>query len=84
MATHVKTAIVGTGFSGLGMAHRLLDDGDRDFVVFERESDIGGTWRDNSYPGCACDVPSNLYSWSFAQNPTWSRSFSRQRRSTRT
>ncbi|MEH3055213.1 MAG: NAD(P)/FAD-dependent oxidoreductase [Patulibacter minatonensis] len=78
MATHVKTVIVGTGFSGLGMAHQLLKDGDRDFVVFERESDVGGTWRDNSYPGCACDVPSNLYSWSFAQNPTWSRSFSRQ------
>jgi cation diffusion facilitator CzcD-associated flavoprotein CzcO len=78
MATHVKTAIVGTGFSGLGMAHRLRHDGNRDFVIFERERDIGGTWRDNSYPGCACDVPSNLYSWSFAQNPTWSRSFSRQ------
>lgn len=78
MATHVKTAIIGTGFSGLGMAHRLRADGDRDFVVLERESDVGGTWRDNSYPGCACDVPSNLYSWSFAQNPTWSRSFSRQ------
>jgi len=42
------------------------------------KTDIGGTWRDNSYPGCACDVPSNLYSWSFAQNPTWSRSFSKQ------
>ncbi len=78
MSTHVKTAIVGTGFSGLGMAHRLLKDGDRDFVVLERAQDVGGTWRDNSYPGCACDVPSNLYSWSFAQNPTWSRSFSRQ------
>ena len=78
MATHVKTVIVGTGFSGLGMAHQLRQDGDRDFVVFEREGDVGGTWRDNSYPGCACDVPSNLYSWSFAQNPTWSRSFSKQ------
>jgi cation diffusion facilitator CzcD-associated flavoprotein CzcO len=78
MATHVKTVIVGTGFSGLGMAHRLRADGDRDFVVLERAQDVGGTWRDNSYPGCACDVPSNLYSWSFAQNPTWSRSFSRQ------
>ncbi|MDO9396622.1 MAG: NAD(P)/FAD-dependent oxidoreductase [Herbiconiux sp.] len=76
--THVKTAVLGTGFSGLGMAYRLLQDGERDFVVLEKADDIGGTWRDNSYPGCACDVPSNLYSWSFAQNPTWSRSFSKQ------
>ncbi len=75
---HVKTAVLGTGFSGLGMAYRLLEDGEQDFVVLEKADDVGGTWRDNSYPGCACDVPSNLYSWSFAQNSTWSRSFSKQ------
>ncbi|MDQ8044306.1 MAG: NAD(P)/FAD-dependent oxidoreductase [Patulibacter sp.] len=75
---HVKIAVLGSGFSGLGMAYRLLQDGERDFVVLEKADDIGGTWRDNSYPGCACDVPSNLYSWSFALNPTWSRSFSKQ------
>jgi cation diffusion facilitator CzcD-associated flavoprotein CzcO len=76
--TRVKIAVLGTGFSGLGMAYRLRQDGERDFVVLEKADDIGGTWRDNSYPGCACDVPSNLYSWSFALNPTWSRSFSKQ------
>src|SRR3712207_7276694 len=49
-----------------------------DFVIFERAGDVGGTWRDNSYPGCACDVQSHLYSYSFAPNPEWSHSFSRQ------
>src|SRR5581483_11567173 len=49
-----------------------------DFVVLERAATVGGTWRDNSYPGCTCDVPSHLYSFSFALNPDWTRSFSRQ------
>jgi cation diffusion facilitator CzcD-associated flavoprotein CzcO len=71
-------AIVGTGFAGLGMAVRLLQSGVRDLVVLERADDVGGTWRDNSYPGCTCDVPSHLYSFSFAPNPAWSRSFSPQ------
>jgi len=75
---HVRVAIVGTGFSGLGMAIRLKQQGSDDFVVFERAGDIGGTWRDNTYPGCACDVPSHLYSFSFAPNPDWSHSFSPQ------
>ncbi|MCB9599885.1 MAG: NAD(P)/FAD-dependent oxidoreductase [Sandaracinus sp.] len=70
------TAIVGTGFSGLGMAMRLADAGDRDFVIFEKASSVGGTWRENHYPGCACDVPSHLYSFSFAPNPRWSRAYS--------
>src|SRR3954452_10216827 len=73
-----RIAIVGTGFSGLGMAIRLKQEGVEDFVVFERADDVGGTWRDNTYPGCQCDVPSHLYSFSFAPNPGWSRTFSRQ------
>src|ERR1700733_13037443 len=75
---HVEIAIAGAGFSGLGMAIALRREGIEDFVVLERASDLGGTWRDNSYPGCACDVPSHLYSYSFAPNPDWSRAFSSQ------
>lgn len=75
---HVRVAIIGTGFAGLGLAIKLREAGEHDFVVFERADEVGGTWRDNTYPGCACDVPSNLYSFSFAQNPNWSRSFSPQ------
>ncbi len=75
---HVHVAIIGSGFSGLGAAIRLKQEGVHDFVILERANDVGGTWRDNSYPGCACDVPSNLYSFSFAPNPDWSRAFSPQ------
>lgn len=77
--THHRVIVVGSGFSGLGMAIRLRRQGITDFVVLERAGDVGGTWRDNSYPGCACDVPSHLYSFSFAPNPAWSRRFSGQR-----
>ncbi len=76
--THHRIAIVGTGFSGIGMAIRLLREGETDFVLLERAPDIGGTWRDNTYPGCRCDVPSHLYSFSFAPNPNWSSTFSPQ------
>jgi cation diffusion facilitator CzcD-associated flavoprotein CzcO len=76
--TEVGVCIVGSGFSGLGMAISLLRDGVDDFVVLERAGDVGGTWRDNTYPGCACDVPSHLYSFSFEPNPTWTRTFSPQ------
>ncbi|MFI5037782.1 MAG: flavin-containing monooxygenase, partial [Solirubrobacterales bacterium] len=76
--SHHRIAIVGSGFSGLGMAVRLKQEGIHDFVVLERAEDLGGTWRDNNYPGCACDVPSHLYSFSFAPNPDWSRTFSPQ------
>jgi cation diffusion facilitator CzcD-associated flavoprotein CzcO len=76
--THFDVAIIGTGFAGLGMAIRLKQEGLDDFVVLERAADLGGTWRDNTYPGCQCDVPSHLYSFSFAPNPNWSRAFSRQ------
>lgn len=70
--------IVGAGFAGLGMAVRLKRAGIEDFAVLERATEVGGTWRDNSYPGCQCDVPSNLYSFSFAPNPGWTRTYSRQ------
>jgi cation diffusion facilitator CzcD-associated flavoprotein CzcO len=73
-----RVAIVGTGFSGLGMAIRLKQQGMEDFIVLERAEDVGGTWRDNTYPGCQCDVPSHLYSLSFAPNPGWTRTYSHQ------
>src|ERR671930_472180 len=73
-----SVVIVGTGFSGLGMAIKLKEAGIDDFVVLEKDADLGGTWRDNTYPGCACDVPSLMYSFSFEQNPNWSRMFAEQ------
>lgn len=76
--TDFHTLIVGTGFAGLGMAIRLKEEGQNDFAILERAADVGGTWRDNNYPGCACDVQSHLYSFSFEQNPGWSRMFARQ------
>jgi cation diffusion facilitator CzcD-associated flavoprotein CzcO len=76
--SHTRVAIIGTGFGGLGAAIALLRSGRRDFVILERADSVGGTWRDNTYPGCACDVPSHLYSFSYAPNPGWSRSFSPQ------
>lgn len=75
---HVRVAVIGSGFGGLGAAVRLRREGITDFVVLERRDSVGGTWRDNSYPGCACDVPSHLYSFSFAPNPQWPRTFSGQ------
>ncbi|MGW7437946.1 flavin-containing monooxygenase [Streptomyces sp. NPDC054849] len=75
---HVRVAVIGSGFSGLGAAVRLRREGITDFVVLERADAVGGTWRDNSYPGCACDVPSHLYSFSFAPHPDWPRTFSGQ------
>jgi cation diffusion facilitator CzcD-associated flavoprotein CzcO len=74
----VDTVVIGTGFSGLGMAIQLKRDGRNDFVVLEKADDVGGTWRDNTYPGCACDIQSHMYSFSFEQNPDWTRSFSPQ------
>jgi cation diffusion facilitator CzcD-associated flavoprotein CzcO len=75
---HHRVAIIGSGFAGLGMAIRLKREGIDDFVVLERGDDVGGTWRENTYPGCQCDVPSHVYSFSFMPNPDWSRTYSHQ------
>jgi cation diffusion facilitator CzcD-associated flavoprotein CzcO len=77
-STHVEHLIIGAGFAGLCAAIKLQEDGETDFLVVEKASDVGGTWRDNTYPGAACDVPSQLYSYSFATNPDWSSSYSPQ------
>src|SRR4051812_49702514 len=66
---HVRVGIIGAGFAGLGAAIRLKREGVDDFVVWERDADVGGTWWANTYPGCQCDIPSHLYSFSFAPNP---------------
>ena len=73
-----RVAIIGTGFGGLGMGARLLQAGIDTFTIFEKADRVGGTWRDNTYPGAACDVPSHLYSLSFVPNPEWSRKFPTQ------
>jgi cation diffusion facilitator CzcD-associated flavoprotein CzcO len=70
--------IIGSGFGGIGMAIALQRAGVDDFVILEKARDVGGVWRDNSYPGAACDVPSHLYSFSFEPNPDWSRMFASQ------
>jgi cation diffusion facilitator CzcD-associated flavoprotein CzcO len=75
---HHRVAIVGSGFAGLGMAVKLKQAGIEDFVVLERSGEVGGTWHVNTYPGCQCDIPSHLYSFSFAPNPDWSRTYSLQ------
>ena len=77
LPAEIDVAIIGGGFSGLAMAHELQRAG-REYVILERAQDVGGTWRDNTYPGCGCDVPSHVYSLSFALNPDWSNTFSRQ------
>jgi cation diffusion facilitator CzcD-associated flavoprotein CzcO len=71
--------IIGAGFAGLGMAIRLKQAGIHDFTILEGAERLGGTWRDNTYPGIACDVPSHLYSYSFEPNPNWSRFFGPQK-----
>jgi cation diffusion facilitator CzcD-associated flavoprotein CzcO len=77
-AIETDIAIIGSGFAGLGMAIRLRQAGLTDFVIAEKADSVGGTWRDNHYPGCACDVQSHVYSFSFAPNPNWTRMFARQ------
>ncbi|MEV4003389.1 NAD(P)/FAD-dependent oxidoreductase [Actinomadura sp. NPDC049753] len=72
--TH-SVVIIGSGFGGIGMAIRLRQAGVRDVVILEKAGDLGGTWRDNTYPGAACDVPSHLYSFSFERKTDWSRRF---------
>jgi cation diffusion facilitator CzcD-associated flavoprotein CzcO len=75
VSIETEVLIVGTGFAGLGTAIRFAQQGRRDFTVIERADDVGGTWRDNTYPGLICDVPSHLYSFSFAPNPDWTRTY---------
>ncbi|WP_433645792.1 flavin-containing monooxygenase [Leucobacter sp. W1038] len=77
-AERVRVLIVGSGFSGLGMAIKLKQEGESSFVLIERESSFGGSWRDNTYPGAACDIQSHLYSYSFMPNPNWSRVYAPQ------
>jgi cation diffusion facilitator CzcD-associated flavoprotein CzcO len=77
-APDFDVAIIGAGFSGLGMAIALKREAKRSFVVLEKADAVGGTWRDNRYPGCACDIQSNLYSFSFAPNPNWTRLYPTQ------
>lgn len=74
----IDIAIIGSGFAGLCMAIQLKQAGFTDFFVAEQAKTLGGTWRDNHYPGCACDVQSHVYSFSFAPNPHWSRQFAPQ------
>lgn len=76
--SHTDVIIVGTGFSGLGIATALKRSGRPSFVILERANDVGGTWRDNTYPGAACDIQSHLYSYSFRPNPDWSRVYATQ------
>ncbi|MEC3980799.1 flavin-containing monooxygenase [Amycolatopsis sp. H20-H5] len=75
---HFAVLVIGAGASGLGAAIGLKRAGIADFAVLEKAAELGGTWRDNTYPGCACDVPSALYSYSFAPNPEWTRAFAGQ------
>ncbi len=77
MSEH-DVVVIGAGCSGIGAAIRLRALGIESFAVLEKDGEVGGTWRDNSYPGCACDIPSALYSYSFAPNPGWTRAFARQ------
>ncbi len=73
-----RIAIIGAGFAGLGAAIQLRQAGFDDLVVFDRGAEVGGTWRDNTYPGCACDIRSHLYSFSFFRNPDWTSEYPRQ------
>src|SRR5690348_9487777 len=77
-AEHHEVVVIGAGVSGIGAAIKLIERGIDDVVILEKADTFGGTWRANTYPGCACDVPSGLYSFSFAPNPDWSRLFATQ------
>ena len=72
-----QVIVVGAGFAGIGAAIKLRQAG-CDFLVLEKAGEVGGVWRDNTYPDCACDIPSSFYSYSFAPNPRWSRLFAKQ------
>ncbi|MCI3133795.1 flavin-containing monooxygenase [Phenylobacterium aquaticum] len=78
MTADIKVAILGAGFAGLCMGLKLQARGETDFLILEKADRVGGTWRENTYPGCGCDIPSHLYSFSFALNPDWPRVYSAQ------
>ena len=73
---HLRFAIIGAGMAGILSAAQLREYGFDDFVILEKADRLGGTWRENTYPGVACDVPSHLYSYSFAPNPDWTHRYS--------
>jgi cation diffusion facilitator CzcD-associated flavoprotein CzcO len=75
---HHRLVILGAGIAGVGLGVRLRKAGIEDFVILERNSAVGGTWFEHTYPGCGCDIPATLYSYSFARNPRWTRMFPRQ------
>src|SRR6187399_2671031 len=77
MARELRFAVIGAGMAGILSAIKLREAGFTDFTVYEKGDRVGGTWRENQYPGLACDVPSHLYSYSFAPNPEWTHQFSR-------
>ncbi len=78
LPTRTSVVVIGSGFAGLGTAIRLKQAGVQDFVILESADEVGGTWRDNTYPGAACDIQSHLYSFSFEPNPEWTKAFSPQ------
>ena len=78
LPAHVEHLVIGSGFSGLCTAIKLTEDGETDYAVIEKADDVGGTWRDDTYPGACCDIPSQLYSLSFAPNREWTSSYSPQ------
>src|SRR4051794_29778537 len=73
MSSRLRVVVVGAGFGGIAAAIELRDHGFTDVTILERGDGLGGTWRENTYPGAACDVPSHLYSYSYAQRRDWSR-----------
>ena len=75
----MRIAVVGAGFAGIGMGIQLKAAGYRNFTIYEKSQSLGGTWRDNTYPGCACDVASHLYSFSFEKNSAWPNVFSKSK-----
>src|SRR5947209_18195435 len=76
MSRDPAVAIVGAGMSGLCMAIALLRNGITDVTIYEKADEVGGTWRENTYPGLTCDVPSRVYQYTFAKKPDWTRFFS--------
>ena len=75
LSQKTRAAIIGAGFGGIAMAIRLLQAGIQDFIILEKANDVGGTWRENQYPGAACDVQSHMYSLSFAAKTNWSKRY---------